>query len=171
MLPGSMLKGMHYDYTDSYSVFIQQECSIVTARDMALAFFQSAPSWVEKLFSVRNSLARAIGLKVPEGKKPGNITITQIEKGNAFGLFKIFEAGPEEVIMGENDRHLNFRISLMVTEAGDRPGSKCLYITTAVKFNNRLGKCYFLPVKPLHKLIVPAMLRNMALKIEKNIKY
>ena len=33
-------------------------------------------------------------------------------------------------------------------------------VSTIVRFNNWLGRLYFLPVRPIHRLIVPAMLRN-----------
>lgn len=38
-----------------------------------------------------------------------------------------------------------------------------LTIGTVVKFNNRFGRLYFLPVKPMHAhVIVPMMLRHLA---------
>ncbi|MBW4457320.1 MAG: DUF2867 domain-containing protein [Nostoc indistinguendum CM1-VF10] len=32
-------------------------------------------------------------------------------------------------------------------------------VSTVVKFNNWLGRAYFVPVRPVHKIIVPAMMR------------
>jgi hypothetical protein len=55
--------------------------------------------------------------------------------------------------------HLDFRISIQCT--GIDAGSQ-LRVITVVKFNNLLGRVYFLPVKPIHRIIVPAMMDRAA---------
>ena len=51
-----------------------------------------------------------------------------------------------------------------------KKGSKNLTISTTVEYNNWFGKLYFFPVRPFHKLIVPAMLKGIIKKLEKDIK-
>ena len=83
-----------------------------------------------------------------------------------LGLFRVFHRTDNEVILGEDDKHLNFRISLYKEDTPDSEGSKHLTLSTTVVFNNWFGKLYFLPVKPFHKLIVPKMLKGIIRQIE-----
>jgi len=64
-----------------------------------------------------------------------------------------------ELLLGADDRHLDFRISIQCT--GIDGGSE-LRVVTVVKFTNSLGRIYFLPVKPIHRIIVPAMMGRAA---------
>jgi hypothetical protein len=55
--------------------------------------------------------------------------------------------------MGEDDKHLNFRASILHDKA-----EGTIYLTTLVHFNNVWGRLYFLPVKPFHKIIMKTLL-------------
>jgi hypothetical protein len=79
----------------------------------------------------------------------------------------VFDKTDNEIVIGENDKHLDFRVSLLFDENKNHFDEKSLTISTTVKFHNWLGVLYFLPVRPFHKLIVPAMLQNMIGKLEK----
>ncbi|HNP79162.1 MAG TPA: DUF2867 domain-containing protein, partial [Cyclobacteriaceae bacterium] len=84
------------------------------------------------------------------------------------GLFRVYDKNDFEVILGEDDKHLDFRVSLLLVPDSKNPGIKKLLITTLVRFNNVWGKVYFLPVRPFHKLIVPSMLNNMISQLTSN---
>ncbi len=71
-----------------------------------------------------------------------------------------------EVILGENDKHLNFRVSLLQEQIQNRSDTKLLTISTTVEFNNWFGRLYFLPVRPFHKLIVPTIMKEMIKNLE-----
>jgi len=60
--------------------------------------------------------------------------------------------------MGEEDRHLVFRTSVLVTGIFD---ASFVHVTTIVRFNNIWGRFYFLPVKPFHRLIVESSVRGV----------
>jgi len=81
-------------------------------------------------------------------------------------LFRVYSKTENEVILGENDKHLNFRISLLKEDNKVKENQKKLTISTTVKFNNWFGKLYFLPVKPFHKIIVAKMLKGILEQIE-----
>lgn len=83
-----------------------------------------------------------------------------------IGLFKVFNKTADEVIFGEDDKHLNFRVSLYIEQHPNNGTNKTLIISTTVKFNNWLGRLYFLPVKLFHKLILPTLLKGMINTIE-----
>ena len=69
---------------------------------------------------------------------------------------QVFKRDDDELLFGVDDRHLDFRISIQ------RIGASELCVTTAVKLNNWMGRLYFLPVKPMHRIVVPAMMRRAA---------
>ena len=68
--------------------------------------------------------------------------------------------------MGENDKHLNFKVSILLEKL--EANNKSITISTIVVFNNWFGKLYFFPVKPFHKLIVPIMLKSILKDLEKD---
>jgi|SRR5690554_2964534 len=161
--------GKIYDYIDSYQGnFIDQNGNIDSTK-IGKSFFASGPKWIDKLFAFRNKLVGLFGLKTS-----GKITDRQkmldnfkCEKGEHLGLFKVFDKTDDEVVLGEDDKHLNFRVSLFIDKQNENKTDKNLIISTTVKFNNWFGRLYFLPVRPFHKLIVPTMLKGIIKNIEK----
>lgn len=161
-----------YNYIDSYKGVLLNSTKEITANDLGRAFFSSAPKWVEKLFALRNRLVGIFGLKTP-GKpadKQMELDNFKFNIGERLGLFQVFDKNDHELILGEDDKHLNFRISLYVTKSTEAKSGKEVIITTTVIFNNWFGRLYFLPVKPFHKFIVPSMLKRMINEIERNKK-
>jgi hypothetical protein len=77
--------------------------------------------------------------------------------GDRAGIFRILARNTEELLMGENDRHLDFRFSLVLREAG---AFQDIFATTTVRFHNVWGRLYFLFVAPVHRLVIPSMLRH-----------
>jgi hypothetical protein len=60
--------------------------------------------------------------------------------------------------MGENDKHLNFRVAVQLHQ--QESGKSEIIFMTAVQVHNRLGRYYFMLIKPFHHLVVKVMLRN-----------
>ncbi|WP_100612342.1 DUF2867 domain-containing protein [Confluentibacter lentus] len=157
-----------FDYIDSFeSVFIDTNDDI-TSTKIGKSFFMSGPKWVDTLFAFRNKLVGLFGLKTS-----GTMTDRQKmldnfkgEKGEQIGLFKVLDKTTDEIILGEDDKHLNFRVSLFVDQQSGDKTHKKLIISTTVKFNNWFGRLYFLPVRPFHKLIVPTMLKGIIRHVE-----
>lgn len=105
-----------YDYIDSYSGFFMDRNNNITSTETGKAFFMSGPKWIEKLFTFRNKLVGFFGLKTS-----GKITERQhiiddfkAEKEEQIGLFKVFDKTQNEIVLGEDDKHLNFRVSLLI---------------------------------------------------------
>jgi hypothetical protein len=150
-----------FDYTDAYSCTFpsQQERSV---DDAVQAFFKTESPVISSLFKLRNAIMKPFGFKASDASdREKALRKFKIEKGNALGLFKVIDRSDNEVIMGEDDRHLNFRISLLLTRDLQNPVSYTLVLSTAVTMNNQFGKLYFIPVKPMHKLIVPSMMKSI----------
>ena len=75
-----------------------------------------------------------------------------------IGIFPVVSASPEQVVMGFDDAHLDFRI---VIEVAPDESEKLVTATTFVRTRNRLGRLYLAAVKPFHRMIVPAMLAQV----------
>lgn len=108
----------------------------------------AAPRWIAGLAGVRSVLARALRLKTAGPLREQN------------GPFAVISAGPDAVVTGLDDRHLDFRVVIQVV-AGP-PGRRELVLTTVVQPHNRTGRAYFALIRPFHLLIVPGILRRVA---------
>lgn len=60
-----------------------------------------------------------------------------------------------ELILGEEDRHLDFRGAALVRAGADR---RELVVVTVVHCHNALGRGYLLAIGPFHRAIVKASL-------------
>jgi len=148
---------MTFDYVDTFN--IQLERNDVQSWEPIVAFFQCSPKWANILFRIRNKVVKLFGLKADLANL-GEMN-PPFQKGDKFGLFNLYEINESEGILGEDDFHLDFRMSLQIDE------NEVLHLTTAIKFNNVLGKMYLAIIKPFHKLIVKSFLKKMALSIDK----
>ncbi len=120
------------------------------------SIFSRIPTWIMKLLDLRNTIVRPLGLNTSIDPSLVNTHQGKLEPGATVGVFKVIERQDDEILLGEDDRHLNFRTSVQL----ERKEEKCwVIVSTVVQFNNWLGHAYFVPVRPIHKIIVPAMMR------------
>jgi hypothetical protein len=66
----------------------------------------------------------------------------------------VYAVSPTEVLLGLDDRHLNFRVAVLTAE------HQVVALTTAVHFHNRAGRVYFAGIAPFHRAVVRALLRR-----------
>ena len=127
-----------YDYVDSFQGVLTDIENKFTSADIGKAFFLSGPKWVGQLFALRNKLVSIVGLKTS-----GDITNREqllenfkCEPGERLGLFNVFARTENEVVLGEDDKHLNFRVSLFLNQQPEETKNKDLVVSTTVEFNN-----------------------------------
>jgi hypothetical protein len=154
-------------YVDAFAAKLHDPGHTLTAVDAAKAFFLSAPRWLGALMHVRNALVKTVGLKTGSDELSQEEAMRNFQclPGQRMGLFEVYESSAQEVIMGENDRHLNFRVSVWM-EPVDAVSQR-LVLSTAVVFHNRAGRLYFWPVGFFHRRIVPAMVKAMVAHLQK----
>lgn len=138
------------DYCDSYRIAKQTD---ETVDEITTRIF-NAPQWVTGLMKLRNRIFGIFGLK--RNKAEDTATAAYYPSGSKAGYFTVTERNGDEIVMGEDDRHLYFRTSVLI----DREES-FIHLTTIVKFHNVWGRLYFLPVKPFHRLIVKSLLKQV----------
>jgi hypothetical protein len=66
---------------------------------------------------------------------------------------------PHRVLLGLNDKHLDFRIAVDVAVGTEQ---RHFTATALVRTHNLLGRTYLATVLPFHRVIVPALLTQAA---------
>jgi hypothetical protein len=120
------------------------------ARHVAERMMARQPRWAEALLSLRNLLVTPLGLKT-SGANP------KVPR-DMIGIFPVMSETRDRLIVGFNDRHLDFRVVVDVTAPRDVTQ---VTATTLVKTHNWLGRTYLAIIMPFHRLIVPALLRQV----------
>ena len=92
------------------------------------------------------------------------------ESGERVGIFEVLARSTDEIVLGDNDRHLDLRVSLLVERGGRDGREKTLNVTTAVRLNDRLGRGYFCFIKPFHRMIVPAVVKRSLHRLESEVR-
>ncbi|MDR1118339.1 MAG: DUF2867 domain-containing protein [Bifidobacteriaceae bacterium] len=101
----------------------------------------SMPPVLKALLRVRDALAGPFGLK------------TNMEGHMPYTGFPLIDQGPEEVVLGMADSHLDFLVGI-TTDAGR------VTVTTVLRINNPLGRAYWSVVRCFHPWLTRAMLRQ-----------
>ena len=148
------------DYWDSFAVEIPLPADKLIEQ-LPILFFKVIPSWFQYLMYLRESIAKMIGLKTGIGVDVAQqIKDFRGEVGQSIALFHVLGRNETEIIMGENDKHLDFRLAFFAIPSSEITTE--LHLSTTVQFNNWLGKLYFIPVGPIHRIIVPIILKRIA---------
>jgi len=140
------------DFSDTYKIGLSNKN--ISIENSYISVFAHSPKWINSLLFIRNKIVGVFGLDT--GKKDTEIDKDTLKVGSKTGIFKIYAIEENEIIAGEDDKHLNFRVSVL--KQNDE-----LFISTLVHYNNWFGKAYFFIVKPFHKVVAKAML-NSAVK-------
>jgi hypothetical protein len=120
------------------------------ARRAAERMMARQPRWAEALVSLRNWLVTPLGLKT-SGASPDT-------PRDMIGIFPVVSETPDRLIAGFNDSHLDFRVVVDVTTPGV---IRQVTLSTLVKTHNWMGRTYLAIILPFHRLIVPALLRQV----------
>ncbi len=113
------------------------------------------PPWVHALMKVRDAMVAGFGVRTSGQMKAAPVASGQ----HRVGLFRLYETHPGEVLLGEDDKHLDFRLSVLTRPA--QRGSE-LVVSTVVHCHNLLGRGYIALIAPFHRRVVCAMLERAA---------
>ena len=132
-----------------------------SALESWLALSARTPAWMNGLMALRNRAVRLVGLKhlgdslQARSAKPA----AAYRVGDRVGIFTLEALSEQEVVLGDDDKHLHVRLSLRKQRI---EGRALLTLSTVVHNHNRLGRVYMAVVGPVHSLIVPLMLRQVS---------
>ncbi|CAN5905745.1 DUF2867 domain-containing protein [soil metagenome] len=133
---------------------------------LARYLFAHPAPWLDGLMAVRDALVAGFGIKTSGQLRSAD----PARHGERISIFRICERHGNEIIMGEDDKHLDFRVSVFVrrqnppvatTEPAAEAGDEAV-VTTVVHCHNLLGRGYLALITPFHKLVVRAGLRRAA---------
>jgi hypothetical protein len=106
---------------------------------------------------VRNAIVKWLGLKDLGGMAQidRNRPLSDYRLGERVGIVTVLYLSDEEVVMGDDDKHLDVQVSLLKTVEGK------VVVSTVVHLHNALGRIYMFFVKPAHRIIAPRVLAGI----------
>jgi hypothetical protein len=125
------------DWTDAYAV-PRRPGTPTDPQAWADAAFRTPPLWVAVVVGVREALVGLVG----------------IDRGGSSS-FDTVRRRADEVLLGTDERHLDFRASVLVEP--DR-----VVLSTVVQVHNARGRAYSALVRCVHPVVVRAMLARAA---------
>jgi hypothetical protein len=145
-------------FHDSYETSVRTEGK--TALQLYIDVVAGTPAWMDFLMVTRNRIVGFFGLK-----NIGRFTdidrtraIASYKVGDRVGIFSIWHLSDDEVVMRDDDKHLDAKVSVFrYPDAEGRVG-----VTTVVHVKNFLGRAYLFFVVPAHKVLVPLMLARVS---------
>lgn len=125
---------------------------------LARAVFGHPAPWFRALLACRDAIVGPFGVKT-------SAQIRHAMKGDGsathIDFFPIVARRAHELVVGEDDRHLDFRASVLQRACADGEGRE-LVATTAVHCHNLFGRAYLLAISPFHRLVLRSSLARAA---------
>ena len=138
------------DFADAFSFCVDDpSLDAVTAAHRAL---DRSPGWVSGLMQLRDLIVRPFGLQTRH-----DLSLVKVQR---IGAFPVLSTTPERVVMGVDDKHLDFRLAIDVARLNDR--RREIVATTLVRTHNLLGRSYLAVILPFHRRIVPGIMAQVA---------
>jgi hypothetical protein len=145
-------------FTDSYRVpLTHAEASVV---DIFFAVFGHHPAWLKALLLVRHRIGSWFGLgaaTTAEVLRPSRAASYRV--GENIGPWPIYLLGDSELVAGRNDKHLDFRLSVLKQGTGK---GACAIISTICCAHNSFGRLYIRLIAPFHTWGVQRLLLGAA---------
>ena len=138
---------------DAYAIHLPNGAT-TSPEQLARFIVAQQAAWITHLMNLRDAIVAGFGLKTAKQLTAG--------KDQRIGMFKIYSTTTNEIILGEDDKHLDFRLSVLCTPRPECANERRLVLSTVVHCHNRLGRTYILLIAPFHRLVVQSMLRRAA---------
>ena len=123
---------------------------------LARVAFERQAAWIRALTWVRDTVMATAGVKSSRAAATRGLQV--------IGYFPVLSKSAGEVVVGGDDRHLDFRVAVLVR--ADAQGRRELVVVTVVHCHNRLGRTYLAVIAPFHRTILRANLQRTARILE-----
>jgi len=133
------------DLADAFAVLLPADATRDIERLAKAVFAQPSP-WFKALLGLRDAIVGNLGIKTAK-------SMLQAGTANKIYFFPILNRSAHEIIVGENDIHLDFQASILLGKTLP-DGRQQLIVTTVVHCHNRLGRTYLFVIRPFHGLVV-----------------
>lgn len=160
------LPGAHF--FDAYEVVDQHPAR--SALQSWLDVAARTPAWTRALMFVRNKAVRVVGLKdlgqlhdgppIASGRSLCDAASYRV--GDRVGIFRIRHLSDTEVVMGQDDKHLDVQVSIC-KQPPSAPGTPpTVVLSTVVHIHNLLGHAYMAVITPFHRAIARGTAQRLA---------
>ena len=135
------------DFRDAYRAPLSR--SDLSVVEIFFAIFTRRPGWMNLMLIARNKAAALAGLEVPTTSE-----IMNMERrdryfiGEKIGPWPIFFLSSDELVAGRDNKHMDFRLSIMKVHDGIRPS---VVVSTICLVHNKFGRYYLSSIIPFHK--------------------
>ncbi len=136
---------------DSYGIAAADNGA--TMRTIAERALGSPPGWLKALMAIRDGVMGPLGVRTSDDLR------RRRPDGARIDFFPVLAESADELVLGEDDSHLDFRLSLLRRRG---PGGMTLIATTAVRTHNLLGLLYIRAIHPFHVIVVRTALTRTA---------
>lgn len=152
-VPTSVLAPLYggADPLDAFAINLPAGAIEVLARSA----FERPAGWIRALTRVRDAVMATVGVKSSRA-----IGAAAAARGLVIGYFPLLSKSAGELVMGEDDRHLDFRAAILLRATAE--GGRELVAVTVVHCHNQLGRAYLAAITPFHRAIVQANLERAA---------
>lgn len=141
-------------FRDSYRAPLLRTRASTT--EIFFAIFGHHPTWMKLALIVRNRIASFCGLDAPTASEIINLEVkSSYHVGDKIGVWPIFSLTESELVAGRNNKHLDFRLSVL-KEASGANGS--VVVSTVCTVHNWSGRIYLFFVIPFHRWGVQQLL-------------
>ncbi|KAF1030311.1 MAG: hypothetical protein GAK40_00060 [Burkholderia plantarii] len=144
------------DLLDAFAVTLPPAASY-DIDALAEATLNDPPGWFRSLLSLRDAIMGRFGVISSSAMR----SRLAAEQADRLDFFRVLSRDASELVVGENDRHLDFQCSLLYRpKAGTRQVE--LVATTVVHCHNRLGRAYLGVISPFHRTVVRTLVSRAA---------
>jgi hypothetical protein len=140
------------DLLDAFAIQLPVEASD-DLKVLARTAFETQAGWIRALTCVRDVVMATVGVK-----SSGAVGLAGAARGRVIGYLPLLSKSATELIVGADDRHLDFRVTIQLR--ADAANGRELLAGTVVHCHNRLGRIYLATIAPFHRVIVRANLER-----------
>jgi hypothetical protein len=143
-------------FRDSYRALLRHaDASVI---DIFFSIFGHRPLWMKTPLIIRNKIASLCGLDAPTTAEIIHPEIkSSYQVGDKIGAWPIFSLSETELVAGRNNKHLDFRLSVLKVADGK---SVSVVVSTICTVHNAFGKIYLFFIVPFHKWGVQRLISN-----------
>jgi Protein of unknown function (DUF2867) len=152
--PESVVAGWYENASllDSYSIDLSSSKQ-ASMRVLATRTVGNPAAWLKALLAVRDAMVTPFGVKTS-----GEVRASRADN-ERVDFFPVQWESNDEIVLGEDDRHLDFRLSLLRRSS---PTGTQLIGTTVVHCHNAFGLTYLNVIRPFHHLAIRTSLARFA---------
>jgi hypothetical protein len=126
--------------------------------EIFFALFGHRPLWMKLALIARNAAAKLVGLEAPSVAEIMQPEVkATYSVGEKIGPWPIFFLGDHEIVAGRNNKHIDFRVSVLKAVDGS---AASVVVSTVCTVHNLFGKTYLFFIVPFHRSGVRHVMAN-----------